>query len=77
MDNDEDFNLEEFLRDLAARLAELRRLKGYSQDRLALEAGLTRGALSKIEKGGVDVRISTLAKIAHTLGVTLPHLVAV
>jgi transcriptional regulator with XRE-family HTH domain len=77
MDNDEEFNSPEFLRRLAARLAELRRLKGYSQDRLALEAGLTRGAISKIEKGDVDVRITTLAKIAHTLGVSLPHLVAV
>jgi transcriptional regulator with XRE-family HTH domain len=73
----EDFNRDMFLRALAARLVELRQLKGYSQDRLALEAGLTRGALSKLEKGNVDPRISTLAKIAHTLGVTLPHLVAV
>jgi transcriptional regulator with XRE-family HTH domain len=77
MHTDEEINVDDFLRDLAARLAELRRLKGYSQDRLALEAGLTRGAISKLEKGDVDPRISTLAKIAHTLGVSLPHLVAV
>lgn len=77
MDTDEDFNDAEFLRKLSARLAELRKLKGYSQDRLALEAGLTRGAISKLEKGTVDARVLTLAKIAHTLGVSLPHLIAV
>ena len=77
MHDDEDFNRDEFLRRAAIRLAELRKLKGYSQDRLALEAGLTRGAISKLEKGTVDPRISTLARIAHTLGVSLPHLVAV
>lgn len=77
MADDEDFNSGEFLRRLAARLVELRKLKGYSQDRLALEAGLTRGAISKLEKGTVDPRATTLAKIADTLGVTLPHLVAV
>ena len=77
MGDDEDFKTDEFLRRLALRLIELRKLKGYSQDRLALESGLTRGALSKLEKGDVDPRISTLAKIAHTLGVSLPHLIAV
>lgn len=73
----EDFHSDEFLRRLAERLTQLRQAKGYSQDRLALESGLTRGALSKLERGDVDPRISTLAKIAHTLGVSLAHLVAV
>jgi transcriptional regulator with XRE-family HTH domain len=63
-----------FIRALALRIAVVRRERGYSQDKLALESGLTRGALSKLEKGTVDPRASTLAAIADALGVPVAYL---
>jgi transcriptional regulator with XRE-family HTH domain len=73
MDVDE-FNKEQFLRDLGAHIAKVRKSRGYSQDRVCLEAGLSRGALSKIESGRVEPKISTLALIAITIDVPLAKL---
>jgi len=60
---------------LGEHIAKVRRSKAYSQDRLCLEAGFSRGTLSKIESGSVNPQIFTLAKIAHTIGVSLKSLV--
>jgi transcriptional regulator with XRE-family HTH domain len=74
-DFDEDFKKNAFLRRLGSRIATLRSSKGYSQDRLCLEAGFARGTLSKIESGLVDPKASTLARIAITIGVPFRKLV--
>lgn len=74
---DEEFNKAPFLRALGANVARLRKSKGYSQDRLALEAGFSRGTLSKIEKGMVDPQATTLARIAATIGVPLPKIMEI
>lgn len=73
----EDFRRERFLKDLGQHIAKVRKSKGYSQDRVCLEAGLSRGALSKIESGRVEPKISTLALIAITIGVSLGKLVGI
>jgi transcriptional regulator with XRE-family HTH domain len=65
---------ERFLRDLAKQIAKVRRLKGYSQDRLSLEAGFARSTLSRLEKGVSDPQASTLAAIAAVLGVPIADL---
>ena len=67
----EDFNKARFLKTLGKQIARLRKSRGYSQDRVCLEAGLSRGALSKIEAGKVEPKISTLALISITIGVPL------
>jgi transcriptional regulator with XRE-family HTH domain len=72
--NDEDFNKKTFLRDLGSHIAKLRASRGYSQDRLCLEAGFARGTLSKIESGLVDPKSTTLARIAETLDISLKKL---
>jgi len=64
-----------FLQDLGRHLARLRKARGYSQDRLYLEAGFSRGTVSKIENGLVNPQIWTLAKIAKTIGIPLRVLV--
>ena len=69
MDDDELFDQEAFAKLLGRHIARVRKGKGYSQDRLSLEAGLVRGTLSKIEHGKVEVKASTLARIAKTLRV--------
>jgi transcriptional regulator with XRE-family HTH domain len=71
----EDFDKDEFLVDLGRHIAKIRKSKGYSQDRVCLEAGFSRGALSKIEAGKVEPKISTLVTIALTIGVPLKKLV--
>ena len=70
----ENFNKPKFLKLLGAQIAKTRKSKGYSQDRVCLEAGLSRGALSKFESGKVEPKISTLALIAITIGVSLSRL---
>ncbi len=63
-----------FLKNLGLHVAKIRKKKGYSQDRLYLEAGFSRGTISKIENGLVDPKASTMKKIADTIGVPLPIL---
>lgn len=70
-DHDSEFDKKAFLKKVMKNVTRLRKMKGYSQDRLTLEAGLSRGSISKIERSLVDPQISTLARIADTLGVPL------
>ncbi len=60
-----------FLAALGKHIARLRKAKGYSQDRLYLEAGFSRATMSRIEHGLVDPQIWTLKRIADTIGVSL------
>jgi len=70
MSKDEvEFDQKEMLKRLGKHVEKLRVSKGYSQDRLQLEAGLARGTVSKVERGLRDSRASTLIKIAQTIGV--------
>jgi len=64
-------------RDLAAfgkRLAELRRVHGYTQESLAEQAGMTAHSLALIEQGKRWPRLTTLHKIAKTIGVPTKEL---
>ena len=51
-----------------------RESKGSLQKDLAQAAGLPVRTIGRIERGEVDVRLSTLAKIAVALGVPLKEL---
>jgi DNA-binding XRE family transcriptional regulator len=68
---------EVYLKKLGAHIAKLRKSKGFSQDRIYLEAGFSRGTMSKIEKGLVEPKIFTLIKIAETIGVKITDLLNV
>ena len=68
---DDEFDEKTFLKRLGQHIEKIRSSKGYSQDRLTLESGLSRGTVSKIEAAKVSVKTATLARIAHTLGVPL------
>ncbi len=71
MKSEEDFDSKEYLLKFGERLTKIRKSKGYSQDRLCNEAGFSRGTVSKIEAGKVDPQLTTLARIAETIGVPL------
>lgn len=64
-----------YLKKLGANIARVRKQKGYSQDRVYLEGGFSRGTLSKIENGLTSPEVYTLARIADVLGVPLRKLV--
>lgn len=62
---------------ICARIRALRRQKGWSQDRLAEKAGLSKDAIARIERREREPRLETLALIGEALGLTLPELLDV
>jgi transcriptional regulator with XRE-family HTH domain len=54
---------------LAKRLKELRAEKGFSQEELAYQSGLTLSQIARIETVKINPTISTIFKIARTLNV--------
>lgn len=50
-------------------LAELRKARGWSQEKLALESGLARSYLGGIERGTRNVALLNICQLAATLGV--------
>ncbi|WP_157678780.1 helix-turn-helix domain-containing protein [Bdellovibrio bacteriovorus] len=65
---------ERFLKNLGAHIAKVRKQKGYSQDRLYLEGGFSRGTISKIENGLTSPEVYTIARIADVLNVPIRKL---
>ena len=51
------------------RLVELRKARGWSQERLALESGLARSYVSGIERGKRNLALYNICVLAETLGV--------
>ncbi|MBI6115402.1 helix-turn-helix domain-containing protein [Salegentibacter maritimus] len=61
--------------ELANRLIELRKRKGFSQEFLAEESGISLRTIQRIEKGETQPRGDTLQRIAKGLGVTSEELI--
>lgn len=51
-------------------LAELRKIRGWSQEKLALESGLARSYIGGIERGQRNIALINICILAHTLDVT-------
>ena len=57
-------------------LKKLRQKKGWSQEKLAREAGISYNTLIKIERGGIkNPKLETLIKLAKALGVSIDELI--
>ena len=56
------------------RIAQLRKDKGWSQTELAAQAGASREAIGKYERGEASPSIGIAKKIADVLGVSLDYL---
>lgn len=56
---------------VGARIRELRKARALTQEKLAWEAGLSKGHLSGIEKGLVRPTLTTLSMLAKRLEVDL------
>ena len=59
---------------LGARIKELRKQRGFSQEKFALEIGIDRTYLASVEAGKRNISIVNIKKIADGLGVTLSEL---
>jgi len=57
-------------------LKKLRNKKGWTQERLAREAGISYNTLIKIERGGIrNPKLETLIKLAKALSVSIDDLI--
>lgn len=61
---------------LALNIKALRTQQGIAQEALALEAGVHRTMLSKIERSLTNPSLDTLVKLANTLSVSVSDLLA-
>ena len=52
------------------RLVELRKARGWSQEKLALESGLARSYVGGIERGQRNIALYNICVLAETLNVT-------
>jgi transcriptional regulator with XRE-family HTH domain len=59
---------------LGWNLRSLRVAKGMSQERLALEAGIDRSYVGRVERGSENVTLSRLESFAAVLGVPVAQL---
>jgi transcriptional regulator with XRE-family HTH domain len=59
---------------VARNLVRLRRARGFTQEKLAVAAGVRQAQISEIEAGKISVRIDSLERIAQALGVPFAEL---
>lgn len=51
------------------RVAELRKQKGWSQEKLSLESGIARSYLGGVERGQRNIALLNIVRLAETLQV--------
>lgn len=68
--------LEKILEDVVAEFKRLRLEKGFSHDKLATRAGVTRSAISHVESGRRKPSLLLCLKIAKALDIPLGSLVS-
>ena len=57
-------------------LVKIRKQKGWSQEKLAVESEISYNTIIKIERGGIkNPKIETVIKLAEALGVAIDELV--
>ncbi len=56
------------------RLSEIRKSKGWSQEKLSLESGIARSYLGGVERGQRNIALLNIDKLAQTLEVQLSFL---
>ncbi|HYD60363.1 MAG TPA: helix-turn-helix transcriptional regulator [Noviherbaspirillum sp.] len=61
--------MEDVLRRFGKRLTELRKAKGWSQEKLSLESGIARSYLGGVERGQRNIALINICRLAATLGV--------
>ena len=67
-------DIEEIRRAFGQRVQSLRKVRGWTQEKLAQEIGKSVDTISNIERGFSSTRIETVVAIAMALGTTLSDL---
>lgn len=62
-------------RDIGSRVRSIRESRNLLQREIAGVAGIPTRTIGRIERGEVDMRLSTLSKIAGALGVSMKDLI--
>ena len=70
-------NGKQVLKKFGARVREYRKGKKWSQEHLALDCGLDRTYIGGVERGERNISLINICKIAKSLKVGLPDLLAV
>ena len=74
---EDQLNIEERLVKLGQRIKQLRKANGYSSyEKFAIQNEISRMQYWRYEKGGEDMRISSLFKIVDALGITMEEFFA-
>jgi transcriptional regulator with XRE-family HTH domain len=63
--------VDDFLAKLSQNISAAREAAGLTQDEAAAAAGMQPAQYSRVERGEVDARLSTLLRIAQGLGVDI------
>ena len=58
-----------------SRLARVRKVKGFSQQRLSMASGVSRVTISRIEAGKISPTVRTLEKLSFALKVPVADIV--
>ena len=61
--------MQDYLRLFGQKLVEVRKTKGWSQERLALESGLARSYIGGVERGQRNISLLNICALAETLKV--------
>ena len=56
------------------KISEIRKEKGFSQEKLALEANIDRTYISDIEKGNRNISLEILDKLSKTLNIHISQI---
>jgi transcriptional regulator with XRE-family HTH domain len=65
---------ENILKRFGDRVRALRKERGLSQERLALEAGLDRTYVGGVERGERNISLANIGKLAKALGISIAKL---
>lgn len=66
----------DFLAKFGSRVAELRKSRGLSQEKLAFEIGMDLTSVNEIERGKRNPTLRTVVKIAQAFGLTPAELLS-
>lgn len=59
---------------IGERIKQVREAKGWTQEKLADEAKISRGFLSEVEKHGKNISLDLLLRVANALGASVGYL---
>ncbi|WP_413479021.1 helix-turn-helix domain-containing protein [Vibrio hibernica] len=66
--------MKDLAKQFGRKLREVRKLKGMSQDRLALSADIDRSYVGRIERGEVNITLEKVYQLAKVLGCDIKDL---